>query len=75
MTCRISPRHRRPHAYHPEPAPDRTLIVFSVLSGLWWALYHVTGAPMLGAVIFPWLYAAVVFETYRLNLEKREKDK
>jgi hypothetical protein len=46
-----------------------------VLSGLWWALYHVTGAPMLGAVIFPWLYAAVVFETYRLNLEKREKDK
>jgi hypothetical protein len=30
---------------------------------------------MPGAVIFPWLYAAVVFETYRLNLEKREKDK
>lgn len=51
------------------------LIVFSVLSGLWWTLYHVTGDPMLGAVIFPWLYAAVVFETYRLNLEKREKDK
>lgn len=51
------------------------LIGFSVLSGLWWTLYHVTGDPMLGAVIFPWLYAAVVFETYRLNLEKREKDK
>lgn len=30
---------------------------------------------MPGAVIFPWLYAAVVFETYRLNLEKREKGK
>ena len=51
------------------------LIAFAILSGLWQIVYHVTGDPVFGAVVFPWLYAAVIFTAYNMINESRKKDK
>lgn len=51
------------------------LIGFGFLSWIWRHDYVMQGDPVGELLAFPFWYAAIVFETYRLNLEKREKDK